>query len=98
MVLNIFHNIGMCATVQKQEAAEHVFSRLKKKQSFLLGRTFIMVTESLRAFAEWLQESVSCGIHDLQLCLQQLHEPCSNGELLFCGILVPSPFSPFFFI
>lgn len=55
--------------------------------SFLLGRTFIVVTEPLGASAEWLQESVSCGIHDLQLRLQQ---PCSNEELLLCGRMVPA--------
>lgn len=60
--------------------------------SFPLGRTFIMVTEPLRVCAEWLQESVSCGIHDLQLCLQQPQEPCPDGELLLCGILVPASF------
>ena len=39
VVLCIFHNISVCAAAQKQEATEHVFSRLKNTVSFPFGRT-----------------------------------------------------------
>lgn len=62
-----------------------VFTSKEHTASFLLGHTFIVVTEPQRVCAEWLQEPVSCSIHDLQLCPRQFQEPCSDGALLlFC--------------
>lgn len=75
--------------MQNWEATEHVFSHLKNTLW-----VFSLAALLLWSLNLWrLQESVSCGIHDLQLCLQ---EPCSDGELLLCGILVPASF--FFFL
>lgn len=51
---------------------------------------FTMVTEPQSVREELFQESVSSGVHHLQLCPRQPQEPRPHGELVLCGILLPA--------
>lgn len=51
-----------------------------------------------RACAQWLQESLSCGIHDLQLCLPTTPGTMSGwGNFYFVAYWVPASSLFFFF-